>query len=108
MGVAPRTAGGGKLVRKVLGNLRTYQFYGPRVATFNVADLPGYKKFTTDNFALDLVVFEGRNAWTKFAYSFSYNASTGDVTVTNTTTTSADGGYHNCIGDVTVVCYYIK
>lgn len=108
MGVAPRIPGGGKLVRKTLGNLRTYQFQGPITATFNVADLPGYKNFTTDNFALNSVVFEGKDNWTKFTYSFSYNPSTGDLTIENTVNTDADGGYHHCIGDVKVVCYYVK
>lgn len=108
MGTAPRTAGGGKLVRKTLGNLRTYQYQGPITATFNVADLPGYKKFTTDNFALDLVTFEGRDKYTKFTYLLSYNSSSGDVTITNTVKTDADGGYQTCIGDVSVVCYYVK
>lgn len=108
MGVAPRIPGGGKLVRKTLGTLRTYQFQGPFTATFNVADLPGYKNFTTDNFALDSVVFEGKDHWTKFTYSFSYNPSSGKLTINNTVNTNADGGYHTCIGNVTVVCYYVK
>lgn len=108
MGVAPRIPGGGKLVRKTLGTLRTYQFQGPFTATFNVADLPGYKNFTTDNFALDSVVFEGKEEWTKFTYSFSYNPSSGKLTINNTVRTNANGGYHTCIGNVTVVCYYVK
>nr|DAT81658.1 MAG TPA: hypothetical protein [Caudoviricetes sp.] len=109
MSVAMMGGGGGgsKIMRKTLGKLRTYQFQGPTTATFNVSDLPGYKDFTTNNFALDPVVFEGKDAWTKFTYSFSYNPSSGDLTIKNTVNTDADGGYHHCIGDVSVVCYYI-
>lgn len=109
MSVAMMGSGGSgsKIMRKTLGKLRTYRFQGPFTATFNVSDLPGYKDFTTDNFALDRVTFEGKDKWTQFTYSLNYNPSSGDLTIKNTVKTDADGGYHQCIGDVSVVCYYI-
>lgn len=109
MGVAPRIpGGGGKLNRKQLGILNTNQFYGPAKASFDVSDLPGYKKFTIDNFALDNVSVTGNGSSTTFSYAITYDANTGIVTLTNNVNTSASGGYHHQTGSVTCFCYYIK
>lgn len=97
-----------KLNRKVLGDFTTNQFQGPKVATFDVTDIPGYRYLTVDNFALSYASVNGKDSYTKFVYSIEYSPDQGIVTVTNTVTTDADGGYHHFSGTVTCVCYYLS
>lgn len=97
------------LRRKVLGDFKTNRYEGPFSATFSVADLPGYKNFTTDNFAFSYasVTANSQDQNTGFSYSLSYNPSSGIVTVTNNYSNSGTP-YFQTSGTVTCVCYYAE
>lgn len=104
--VAVRAA---RLRRKVLGNFNTNQYEGPFSATFSVTDLPGWKNFTTENFAFSYasVNANAQDQNTGFSYSLSYNPSSGIVTVTNNYSYSSTP-YFQTSGTVTCVCYYAE
>lgn len=103
------TARAAKLRRKVLGTLNTNRYEGPFSATFRVTDLPGWKNFTTDNFAFSSasVTANAQDQNTGFSYSLSYNPNTGIVTVTNNYSYSSTP-YFQTSGTVTCVCYYAE
>lgn len=103
------TAMAAKLRRKVLGTLNTNRYEGPFSATFSVTDLPGWKNFTTDNFAFSSasVTANAQDQNTGFSYSLSYNPNTGIVTVTNNYSYSSTP-YFQTSGTVTCVCYYAE